>query len=672
MHDRRVTMTYGEPQVATTTGRGRWQALADRLLESVAPYASPSGSLVVLPGPASASGRWSDGLEGFARTGLLAAFRTRGADGDDPARLIERYARGLTAGTDPSHAERWPSIAERRQAVPEAASIAILLSETRPWLWEQLDPAVQERTVDWLAGVVGTSGYTNNWIWFQTVIETFLQSVGGPWRQEDLDRNTEIQESLYRGDGWYSDGAGPDGSQQNFDHYAGWAWHVYPLFQARILGEELPRIHRERLRAFLDQARELVGGTGAPLFQGRSLTYRFATVAPFWAGAIAGETPLPTGATRALADAVLNHFVEAGAIDERGLLPIGWHREFRALRQAYTGSSSTYWASKGMMGLLLPEQHPEWSGSAEWSGAAEASGSTPSVSVRSFSAPGWLVVRSEADGIARVLNHGSDGFRGPAGGVRADNPFYHRLGYSTATSPDLSPGGVAEPLESHVALLDAAGAPSHRDRIERVHLGDHVAVSRSRVHWLDTPATAGPAVEVAGWAALRRGPRVTVASVVHGVQELRLAWWNAVASVPQPSAIDDLDAAWPEAEGPWSFRIGGWALPVRDERWSARSASTATRDDGVASAVIGVRGLEQHGIAHRTGGDPFATGSVTPWARGTVPAAEGVVVAALVAVGAESTLDLEALPLIEIAADRITVRWSDGEVDVVPADGVRA
>lgn len=666
MHDRRVTMTYREPEAAATTGRGRWEALADRLLESVAPYASPSGSLIVLPGPASASGRWSDGLEGYARTGLLAAFRTRGADGDDPAHLIERYARGLTAGTDPSHGERWPSIAERRQAVPEAASVAILLSETRPWLWEQLEPAVQERTVDWLAGVVGTGGFTNNWTWFQTVIEAFLQSVGGPWRQDDLDRNTEIQESLYRGDGWYSDGAGPDGSQQNFDHYAGWAWHVYPLLHARILGSELAPVHRERLRAFLDQARDLVGGTGDPLFQGRSLTYRFATLAPFWAGAIARETPLPTGTTRALADAVLDRFVEGGAIDERGLLSIGWHREFRALRQAYTGSSSTYWASKGMMGLLLPEQHPEWSAVPETPDAPE------SVSVRSFTAPGWLVVRSEADGIARVLNHGSDGFRGPAGGARADNPFYHRLGYSTVTSPDLSLAGVAEPLESHVALLDAAGAPSHRDRIERVHLGDRVAISRSRVHWLDTPATAGAVADMAGWAALRRGPRVTVASVVHGVREVRLAWWNAVVSDPQPSAIDDLDAAWPEAEEPWTFRIGGWALPVHDGRWRATAASTATRDDGVASTVIGVRGLEQHGLAHRTGGDPFAEGSVTPWARGTVLAAEGDVVAALVAVGAESTLDLETPPVVDIAADRITVRWSDGAVDVVPADGVRA
>jgi hypothetical protein len=145
-----------------------------------------------------------------------------------------------------------------------------------------------------------------------------------------------------------------------------------------------------------------------------------------------------------------------------------------------------------------------------------------------------------------------------------------------------------------------------------------------------------------------------------------------VAPAWQPSAIDDLDSAWPEAEGPWSFRIGGWALPVHDGRWSATAAAAATRDDAVASAVVGVRGLEQHGIARRAGGDPFAEASVTPWAQGAVPAAEGDVVAALVALGAEDTLDLEALPLVEIAADRITVRWGDGAVDVVPTDGTRA
>ena len=174
MQDRLVTETHE----TAARARHRWQNAADEMLRAVGHHASPGGALITFPGPVSASGLWSDGLEGFARTALLAAFRVRGAGGADPDGVLERYARGLAAGTDPAHAERWPTVAERRQAVVEAASVAIVLAETRPWLWDRLDSAVQQHTVDWLAGVVGTSGYTNNWTWFQTIIETFLSTVG--------------------------------------------------------------------------------------------------------------------------------------------------------------------------------------------------------------------------------------------------------------------------------------------------------------------------------------------------------------------------------------------------------------------------------------------------------------------------------------------------------------
>jgi hypothetical protein len=654
-------MMYRDAAATPTTARDRWHHLADDLLQAVGRHASPSGSLITLPGPVSASGKWSDGLEGFARTFLLAAFRTRGAGGDDPSAILERYARGLIAGTDAAGSERWPTIAERRQAVVEAASIAIALSETRPWLWDRLEPAARERVVDWLSGIVGTSGYTNNWIWFQNVIEAFLRSVGGPWRQEDLDRNAEIQESLYIGDGWYSDGTGPDGVRRSFDYYAGWAWHVYPLLHARIRGVELEPLHRDRLRAFLEQARDLVGSHGDPLFQGRSLTYRFAMLAPFWVGALADATPLEPGATRALADSVLDRFLSAGSVDERGLLSIGWHREFPLLRQVYTGSSSPYWASKGMLGLLLPPEHPEWS-------TAVPDSDRPAVSVRTLHAPGWLVVRSEQDGVVRVLNHGSDGFRGPIGVPRADNPFYQRVGYSTSTSPALSRTGVARPLESHVALIDAGGHPSHRDAIEPLHVSARVAVSRSRVHWLDSGTDAAPA-DVAGWAALRRGPRVTVASVVNGVHELRLAWWTPSPEIATPSAAADADSVWPVDAGPWTFRIGGWPLPVETREWTGADGR-ATRADGLTTTVRGVRGLAETGLAHRTDGDPFASGAVTPWAAGAAPAAPGEVVAALIALGTVGAgLDLTIEPAVEVRSDSVVVSWPDGAVDVVPTDG---
>jgi hypothetical protein len=651
-----VTTTQRDETTGMASGRGAWQALADRLLAGAARYASPTGALLDFPGPASASGRWSDGLEGYARTFLLAAFRLRGAGGVDPHGLVERYASGLRAGVDPSSPERWPTVAERRQVVVEAASIAIALSETRPWLWDLLDDTDRQRVVAWLAGVVGTSGYTNNWIWFQNVIEAFLAEVGGPWNQADLDRNLEIQERLYIGDGWYSDGAGPTGVRQSFDYYAGWAWHVYPLLESRIRGTQLSSLHQDRLASFLVQARELVGTTGAPLLQGRSITYRFAMLAPFWAGAVAGVSPLSSGETRRLANGVLEHFLAAGSVtDDR--LTIGWHREFRPVRQLYTGSASPYWASKGMLGLLLPDDHPEWT-------STSPARDREAVSVRSLAAPGWLVVNSETDGVVRVLNHGSDGMKGPAGTVRADNPFYERIGFSNVTSPELSPAAIAEPLESHVALLDSTGAPSHRDAIERVHQGATVAVSRSRVHWLDRQDS-----DAAGWASLRTGPVVTCASVVHGVHELRLAWWTHAVTDPRPVAALDADSAWPTDPGPWRFRIGGWALPVR-EPTAESDGGTATRADGLTTTVLPVRGLLHVGTTVRTGSNPFAPVSITPWAAGTAPTGEGEMVAALVVLSGEpANVDAAVVSAVDVGADSITVRWRDGRTDVVPTDG---
>ncbi|ARX87925.1 hypothetical protein SMD44_07410 [Streptomyces alboflavus] len=65
--------------------RAHWEALADRQLQALVPYATPKFAQYRLPGRGSWSGVVSDGLEGFARSFLLAAFRIAGAAGDaDP------------------------------------------------------------------------------------------------------------------------------------------------------------------------------------------------------------------------------------------------------------------------------------------------------------------------------------------------------------------------------------------------------------------------------------------------------------------------------------------------------------------------------------------------------------------------------------------------------------
>ncbi|MGW1343015.1 DUF2264 domain-containing protein [Kribbella sp. NPDC002412] len=318
--------------------RETWLAVADHLLDSLNPWFSPSGAQIRLPGRGSWSGADCDGLEGYARSFLLASFRIAATQGDD--RLVERYAPGLVAGA----AGEWPRLTPCSQQMVEAAAIAVGLHESRGWLWDRLDGPDQQKVVDWLSGFVGSRTWDNNWRLFQVVGEQFLASVGAPYSQDDIDSGLDRIEDWYVGDGWYTDGDG-----QNFDHYIGWAMHLYPGLWARMAGtaaDERLTVYRDRLRRFLEDAVHLVGADGAPVHQGRSLCYRFAAAAPYWMGMLLDASPLTPGQTRRLCSGMLRHFVDHGVPDERGLLSLGWHHHFLPMTQPYSGPGSPYWASK--------------------------------------------------------------------------------------------------------------------------------------------------------------------------------------------------------------------------------------------------------------------------------------------------------------------------------------
>jgi len=94
-----------------------------------------------------------DSLEAFARTFLLAAIRLRGAAGEDPDGIAEWYAEGLRAGPGV-----WPRPDRPDQAEVEAASIALGLHLSRPWLWDRLTDKDRDRLVDRLGMV--RAGFT--------------------------------------------------------------------------------------------------------------------------------------------------------------------------------------------------------------------------------------------------------------------------------------------------------------------------------------------------------------------------------------------------------------------------------------------------------------------------------------------------------------------------------
>lgn len=655
--------------------RRHWTALADRMLAALDPYRSPAGARVDLPGPPSVSGPDSDGLEGFARSFLLAGFRVAGARGADPGGLLQRYADGLAAGTDPASPESWPRPDEVPQAKVEAASVALVLQLTRPWLWDGLDDRVRERTVDWLATVVGQPYPPNNWVWFRIVVESFLREAGGPWSAADIEAGLALHASLRRTGGWLSDSA----EERAYDHYTGWALHLYPLLWTHLFdvtGTLCPPALREDwaadLTRYLRDAVRLVGADGSPLLQGRSLVYRFAAAAPLWVGALTGATGLPPGLTRRAASGVVRHFADRGAPGADGLLTLGWHHPWPAMRQGYSGPGSPYWAAKGMLGLALPADHPVWTATEE--PLPVETGDQACV----VAAPGWLLSARRSDGIVTVLNHGTDHAR--PGDTAADAPLYARLGYSTATVPPLTGPAAADPVDNAVTVVDDRGRATHRCGFTTLYArelpgGVLVAASTGPVRWVD--AVDDPPDRGYGRTGpVTPGPVITVASALRDGVEIRLARVDA-----------------PRTAAGWrAVRMGGWPVSGDAEPrtgtapgpYGPRARATA---GGLRSSLRALRGLERAGVALERGAGPLGDRTAIPWlaTAGTVPLGE--VLAAEVVLGRAPGPGPDSAPLpgpvpapvpaLIVRPDgsgghRATVTWPDGlgtEVALPRADG---
>ncbi|NLU71756.1 DUF2264 domain-containing protein [Streptomyces sp. HNM0575] len=444
--------------------RAHWEAVADGLLKAAWRYATPRGALLDLPGRPSRTGVRSDGLEGYARTFLAAAFRVTGARGADPDGLLERYADGLAAGTrSPGRddAESWPPVLDHTvygQPMVESASVALSLRLTRPWLWDRLDADVQDRAEEWLRGALRHVPAPNNWYLFPLTVAGFLESAGRGDREtaRAVERGLELLEGWYSGEGWYSDGDG-----RAFDHYNGWALHLYPLLHARLAQDTgLLKHLSARLHSHLESFGLLFDADGAPLHFGRSLTYRFAANAAVALGALTGHTPLAPGVSRRLLSGCLRYFLDRGALDRDGLLTLGWHGPHEATLQDYSGPASPYWASKGLLPLLVPAGDPLWTAREE---PAPSEGTARAVALPSAG----LLIQTGGDGAVRLHNHGSDHVPPHEGeSAHAADPLYARLAYSTRTGP--TAGGNVPDNHFAVEVPGPRGTPVRSARV-RIH-----------------------------------------------------------------------------------------------------------------------------------------------------------------------------------------------------------
>lgn len=618
--------------------RAHWIAAARDLVTSAVRYRSAGGARLDLPGRPSRQGVAVDGLEGFARTFQLVALLGVADDSAQTRQLVAAYLAGLAAGTDPRDGagEAWGPIGHvdspGGQPQVEAAGIALSLHLSREVTWERLDPPVQDAVAAWLGGILDKEPSPNNWYLFPLTVASFLEAVG---RGDDLTRQVvgrglALIDQWYRGRGWYSDGDG-----EAYDHYVGWALHLYPMMHAHLRGDSaLAARLGERLEEFLHTFARTFDRDGAPLYLGRSMTYRTAAGAAVALGAVTGRSPLSPGQSRRLLSATLRHFLTR-EVRRDGILVPGWYGPHEPTVQRYSGPASPYWASKGFFGLLAAEESPLWT-------AVEEPLPTDAQDTVEVIAPvGLLLQTTASDGIVRVHNHGSDNLRPFEADAGVPDPLYARYGYSTRTGPT----AVHNPSDNDIQIL-FRDRWSARRRIHRAGAGSDWLASWSAVrfpHFQPLPGS-----DDASHGSVPPSARIEAVTIARGPVEVRI---HRLRFAPPGCVV----------------RSSGWAVAAERPEGLAATVDGAAADvlgpDALRSSLVGVIGWEKATSRPATWGTAFGPWATMPELSATTGSDLFVSLASLST--SISSADLSRAVRVDVRGSTITAVWADGTADSV-------
>jgi hypothetical protein len=510
--------------------RAQWAATADAWLLTARRQAQAGGALILPPGRSSQCGPLSDGIEGFCRSFILAGARlAHGADRLDHAGW---YARGLDAAMTREGPGAWGravsagtrTSAGIQQPIVEAANLAFGLALCREQVWDRLAEPTRERLADWLAHHAALRAWDNNWLLFTAVVEAFLASVGVQVPGGHMDEDVARVESWYLGDGWYNDGpvsgsnngsgggsvgiGGPAVVGGNIDHYNSWVIHPFLWLWYRLRGDAADPAGRarmlERLGEFAGSYARTFAADGAPLHQGRSLTYRTAVLAGLWTAGLAGvgvgdgDGPISPGQTRRMCGATLGYFERLG-VDGTRAPSLGWRDEhFEPSLQVYSGPGSPYFAGMGFLGLAAGPEHPLWTEEPADAGAAtetvgaattatgtvttatDTTATAEATAITVLPSIGWLLASRPRDVVVRMANHGADHETFEPGG--GPDPHYIKFGYSTHTAPGTGTAWRDGGVDGSFALLDPWRRWTRRRSIEARRTVEDVAYSEHVPH----------------------------------------------------------------------------------------------------------------------------------------------------------------------------------------------
>jgi hypothetical protein len=301
-------------------------------------------------------------LEGLCRTLFVAApLLKENPDLEINGIKVADYYRhqicNLIDSTSPGFIKQRAKNGGPHQNLVEFGALSISLFSIPEVLW---DPLTQPQK-DALAATMLSYGdgptVPSNWKFFNIFILSFYKqhgySVNAKLLIEYLDKTLEH----YRGEGWYNDNPA-------YDYYSMWAFQMYGVLWSEFFGnKDYPEYAQKFLQNFSDVKENypyMFSRDGKMIMWGRSISYRYGSVAPFPLMGFANNPRTNWGWMRRIASGTLLQFLQNPDFMKDGVPTLGFYGPFEPAVQSYSCRGSVYWGGKVFLGLLVPENNPFW------------------------------------------------------------------------------------------------------------------------------------------------------------------------------------------------------------------------------------------------------------------------------------------------------------------------
>jgi hypothetical protein len=461
-------------------------------------------------------------------------------------------------GTDPLSPDYWHAIGKGwDQRKVEAAALASFLVHTRERIWDRLDLFERARIMSWLRAC--DEPLAANWLTFEIARDSARVALGYAIDAAMLERELDLIEADYEGDGFYR-----DGGQHRFDWYNAFVIHPELTLWRSSVASQTSSARAERIaartRAFLGRLPYLVDRHGAVAPIGRSLAYRSAVLAALQTSIVAGDEFIAPGLARRISSGSLRHHLEAGMFDADQVLTRGYHGEQPRVAENYVRPGSQYFMTRALAVLALPPEHPYWTAS------EQALPADLGDFVHAVPAVGWMIEHDRA-GAGLVLHNARS-----ASGKASHHDRYKKFGYAPLAWYAIETEG-RRPYDS--AIVSAAAG--RFDRRRSIAQASAVAPGFAWLRYAQAPETED------------------TAETKPSPHQFSTAVFTAASDDVRAESSVRVSCIYPSREAPVRAYEGSFAIAVGQTGAAGSGRATATNDARAWWYIDGDR--DRHGGA---------------------------------------------------------------------------